>query len=171
MYTAIGFLVTFILGLLITPLTTPAQPLGKMPRVAMLDPTPQQHPAPCIFSFQQGMRELGYVEGQNILFDSRYGEGQLDRLPVLARELIQRGPDVIWTHSEPAAAAAKQATTTIPIVAGVAIDLVERGLSESLARPGGNLTGLELRSGRTGGQAPAAAQGDGADDRPRGDPG
>ena len=71
------------------------------------------------------MRNLGYVEGKTIVFDYRYGEGQTDRLPALARELVQRTPDLLWTHSNPGALAAKQATTTIPIVVGVAIDLVE----------------------------------------------
>jgi len=144
-YSAIGFLATFTLSLLTAPLGTTAQPLGKIARVGVLEPTPQQHPAPCIFAFQQGLRDLGYVEGQTILFDYRYGEGQPDRLPGLARELIQRAPDVLWTHSNPGALALKQATTTVPIVVGVAIDLVEMGLAKSLPRPGGNLTGLEVR--------------------------
>src|SRR5436309_1557001 len=144
-YSAVGFLVTFTLSLLTAPLAATAQPRGKIARVGVLEPTPQQHPAPCIFAFQQGLRDLGYVEGQTVLFDYRYGEGQADRLPALARELIQRTPDVLWTHSNPGALAAKQATTTIPIVVGVATDLVAMGLTESLPRPGGNLTGLELR--------------------------
>jgi len=144
-YSAIGLLVTLALNLLAIPHATTAQPLGKIPRVGVLEPTPQQRPAPCLPAFQQGMRNLGYVEGQTIVFDYRYGEGQTDRLPALARELVQRTPDLLWTHSNPGALAAKQATTTIPIVVGVAIDLVEIGLTESIARPGGNLTGLELR--------------------------
>ena len=144
-YSTVGLLVTLTLSLLAVPLATTPQPLGKIPRVGVLEPTPQHRPAPCIFAFQQGLRDLGYVEGQTILFDYRYGEGQNDRLPALARELIQHTPDVLWTHSNPGALAAKQATTTIPIVVGVAIDLIEKGLAESLPRPGGNLTGLELR--------------------------
>jgi putative tryptophan/tyrosine transport system substrate-binding protein len=141
----IGLAVVLALGLAHAPLAVEGQPATKIARVGVLEPTPQQHPAPCIFALQQGLRDLGYVEGQTILFAYRYGEGQNDRLPALARELIQHKPDVLWTHSNPGALAAKQATTTIPIVVGVAIDLVERGLTESLARPGGNLTGLELR--------------------------
>lgn len=144
-YSAVGFLVTLTLSLLAAPLVTTAQPRGKIPRVGVLEPTPQQYPAPCIFAFQQGLRDLGYVEGQTILLDYRYAEGRPDRLPALAAELVRRTPDVLWMHSNPAAQAAKQATTTIPIVVGVAIDLVEQGLAESLARPGGNLTGLEIR--------------------------
>lgn len=144
-YSAIGLLVTLALSLFAVPHATTAQPPGKISRVGVLEPTPQQRPAPCMLAFQQGMRDLGYVEGQTIVFDSRFGEGQTDRLPALARELVQRGPDILWTHSNPGALAAKQATTSIPIVVGVAIDLVEIGLTESIARPGGNLTGLELR--------------------------
>jgi putative ABC transport system substrate-binding protein len=142
---AVGCLVTLTLSLLVAPLATQAQPRGKIPRVGVLEPTPQQRPAPCVFAFQQGLRDLGYVEGQNILLAYRYAEDQPDRLPALAAELVRLTPDVIWTHADYSALAAKQATTTIPIVVGVAIDLVEQGLAESLARPGGNLTGLEIR--------------------------
>jgi putative ABC transport system substrate-binding protein len=96
-------------------------------------------------NFRRSLRDLGYVDGQNILLDYRYAESQPDRLPALAAELVRRAPDVLWTHSDAAAQAAKQATTTIPIVVGLAMDLVQLGLVTSLARPGGNLTGLDLR--------------------------
>jgi putative ABC transport system substrate-binding protein len=135
--------VTLTLSLLAVPFTTPAQPRGKIPRVAVLDTGSHERPSPCLFPFQQGLRDLGYVEGQTILFDYRYGEGHVDRLPALAAELVQRTPDVFWTVSDPAAWAAKRATTTIPIVVGVSDGLVEQGLVASVARPGGNLTGLE----------------------------
>jgi putative ABC transport system substrate-binding protein len=144
-YSAVGCLVTLTLSLLAVPLATTAQPRGKPPRIGVLEPGPQARPAPCLFAFQQGLRDLGYVEGQNILLDYRYAEDQPDRLPALAAELVQLAPDVIWLHSDFAAWAAKQATTTIPIVFGVALKPVERGLVASLARPGGNLTGLETR--------------------------
>jgi len=91
------------------------------------------------------LRDLGYVEGQNILIDSRYAEGQSDQLPALAADLVRGAPAVIWTHSSVAVRALKQATTTIPIVVGVASELETRGLVESLVQPGGNLTGLESR--------------------------
>jgi putative ABC transport system substrate-binding protein len=94
-------------------------------------------------AFQQGLRDLGYVEGQSLLLDYRYSEGHVDRLPALAAELVQRTPDVLWTNSDPAAWAAKRATTTIPIVVGVSDGLVDQGLVASVAHPGGNLTGLE----------------------------
>ena len=72
----LGCLVMLILSLLVAPLATTAQPRGKIPRVAVLEPTSQAHPAPCLFAFQQGLRDLGYVEGQTILLDYRYGEGK-----------------------------------------------------------------------------------------------
>ena len=139
----IGCLVTLTLSLLAAPCTIPAQPRGKIPRVAVLDPTSHERPSPGLLAFQQGLRDLGYVEGQTILLDYRYGEGHVDRLPALAAELVQLAPDVLWTASDPAAWAAKRATTTIPIVVGVSDGLVEQGLVASHARPGGNLTGLE----------------------------
>jgi putative tryptophan/tyrosine transport system substrate-binding protein len=141
---AVGFIVTLTLSLLAAPLATTAQPRGNIPRVGVLEPTSQVRPAPCIFAFQQGLRDLGYVEGQTLLLDYRYGEGHADRLPALAAELVQLAPDVIWLHSDPAAWAAKRATTSIPIVIGVSVGLVEQRLVASLAQPGGNLTGLEL---------------------------
>jgi len=144
-YSTVGCIVALTLSLLAAPLATTAQVRGKIPRIGVLEPTSQEHPAPCLFAFQQGLRDLGYVEGQNIRLDYRYGEGQADRLPALAAELVQLAPDVLWLHSDAAAWAAKRATTTIPIVAGAVIGgLVEQGLVASVARPEGNLTGLEL---------------------------
>jgi putative ABC transport system substrate-binding protein len=143
-YRTIWCLVTLTLHLLAAPRTTTAQPQGKIPRIGVLEPTSQARPAPCLFAFQQGLRDLGYVEGHTILLEYRYGEGHTDRLPALAAELVQRTPDVLWLHSDAAAWAAKRATTTIPIVIGVSVGLVEQGLVASLAQPGGNLTGLEL---------------------------
>jgi putative ABC transport system substrate-binding protein len=117
------------------PLTAQTQVREKIPRVGVLEPGSQQHPFPCLPAFQQGLRYLGYLEGHNIFLEYRYAENQPDRLPALAAELVQRQPDAIWTSSSSAAQALKQATTTIPIVVGVAVDLVEQGLVESLARP------------------------------------
>jgi putative tryptophan/tyrosine transport system substrate-binding protein len=151
-YSAVGFLVTLTLSHLVAPLVTTAQPRGKIPRVGVLEPTSQQRPAPCIFAFQQGLRDLGYVEGQTIRLDYRYAEEHPDRLPALLAELVQLAPDVIWLHSGPAAWAAKRATTTIPIVVGIAADLGEQGIVASLARPGGNLTGLEQRTAELAGK-------------------
>src|SRR5439155_23697485 len=121
------------------------QPMVKHPRIGLLDPCYSKAPKPSLRYFHQGLRDLGYVEGHTIHFAYRYGEDHADRLPPLAAELVQLAPDLIWLHSTQAVVAAKQATTTIPIVIAVASNLVERGLVASLARPGGNLTGLDNR--------------------------
>jgi putative tryptophan/tyrosine transport system substrate-binding protein len=139
----IGFLVILALGFLIALPTAEAQRLGNIPLVGVLEPNPST--TPCFAAFQQGLRDLGYVEGQNIQFEYRYAANVVDRLPALAAELVQRTPDVIWTHSPAAALATKQAITTIPVVIGVSEGLLELGVVESLARPGGNLTGLDTQ--------------------------
>jgi putative ABC transport system substrate-binding protein len=94
-------------------------------------------------AFKKGLREVGYVEGQNIGIEVRSAEGKPDRLPTVASELVRLKVDVILTSTTPAIQAAKQATTTIPIVA-ISTDPVGSGLVASLARPGGNITGLSL---------------------------
>jgi putative ABC transport system substrate-binding protein len=142
---AIALIVILALTILAVPLAATAQPRGKIPRVGVLEPASPQtaDPRGCHQGFRQGLRDLGYVEGQNVLLDSRYAEEQPDRLPALATELVQRTPDVLWTHSNLAAHAAQQATTTIPIVVGMGSFDAAPGLVESLARPSGNLTGLD----------------------------
>jgi putative tryptophan/tyrosine transport system substrate-binding protein len=97
-------------------------------------------------ALQEGMRDLGYIDGQSIVIDYRYAGGKSELLPGLAMELVSLKPDVIFTHTAPGVLAAKKATSSIPIVCGAAGDLVERGIIESLARPGGNVTGLTLIS-------------------------
>jgi len=92
--------------------------------------------------FRDGLRELGYVEGQSIKFEFRSDEGQVNRLPELAADLVRLKVDLIVTWFTPAARAAKQATREIPIVMALAGNPVETGLVESLARPGGNVTGM-----------------------------
>jgi putative ABC transport system substrate-binding protein len=136
---AVGVIVTLILGMLAAPLAAKAQPARKIPRIGVLSPASPPHPS--IDAFRQGLRDLGYVEGQTVLLEYRYAAWQLDRLPALAAELVQLTPDVIFTYTTNGALAAKQATTTIPIVVGSAGDMVARGIVESLARPGGNITG------------------------------
>src|SRR2546422_2491582 len=142
---ALRCIMILALSLLAVPPLATAQPQGTLPRIGVLEPGPSQAPTPCLQAFQQGLRDLGYVEGHTIHFAYRYGEDHADRLPALAAELVQLAPDLIWLHSTQAVVAAKQATTTIPIVIGTASNLVERGLVASLARPGGNLTGLDSR--------------------------
>ena len=97
---------------------------------------------PTIEAFRQGLRELGYIEGQNISVEYRFAEGKDDRYAILAAELVSLGVDLIVTQGTQATVAAKQATSTIPIVVGGAGDLVGEGLVASLARPGGNVTGF-----------------------------
>jgi putative tryptophan/tyrosine transport system substrate-binding protein len=99
-------------------------------------------PSPNLESFRQGLRALGYIEGKNIEIESRYAEGKLDRLPSLVAELVQLKVDVFIIGTLVAIRAVKQATTTIPIVMVLSVDPVATGLVDSLARPGGNITGL-----------------------------
>jgi ABC-type uncharacterized transport system substrate-binding protein len=123
---------------------TEAQQSTKVPRIGVLVPT-----SPSIFSsrleaFRQGLRDLGYVEGKGISIEYRYAEGKLDRLPHFAAELVHLKVDVILTAGEFGAVAAKNATSTIPIVFAVTEDAVESGLVSRLARPGGNVTAADL---------------------------
>jgi putative tryptophan/tyrosine transport system substrate-binding protein len=123
------------------PLTVHAQKLGRNPRIGYLSPArlPQ-----LLQALHDGLHELGYVEGQNIAFDYRFAEGQAKTLDELAAQLVQLGPDVIVTVASGAAFAAKRATTTIPIVMATVGEPVGIGLVASLARPGGNITGVTL---------------------------
>jgi putative ABC transport system substrate-binding protein len=143
----IGLGVILVLGILSTPLSAKAQQPAKIPRIGVLSvlpaPTPSA-PPPTLEAFRQGLRELGYVEGQNIAIEYRYAEGKFERLPDLAAELVRLKVDVIVTHTDPAIRAAKQATSQIPIVMAVVGDPVVTGLAASLARPGGNITGLSF---------------------------
>ena len=137
-------IVTIALGVLLgAPLTTVGQPREKVPRVGVLEPG-RAPGGGCVAGFQQGLRELGYIDGMTITLDYRFADENPGRIPVLAAELVRQRPAVLWTHSPQGARGAKQTSSTIPIVIGVAGDLVEQGLAASLARPGGNITGCEL---------------------------
>jgi putative ABC transport system substrate-binding protein len=122
---------------------TQAQQAGRVPRIGFLsgsgDPS---KPGPLVEAFRQGLRDLGYIEGKNILLEYRYVQGKRDRVPGLVAELVQLKVDTIVVGTLPGVRAAKQATTTIPIVMALAVDPVATGIVDSLARPGGNITGL-----------------------------
>jgi putative ABC transport system substrate-binding protein len=122
------------------PLSAIAQPSGKISRIAVLGVTSAADYTLQIEAMRQGFRDLGYVEGRNIVIDYRWAEGRIDRLPALAAELIRLQPDVIVT-SGPGTRVLKQATTTIPIVMAVSSDAVASGLVVGLSQPGGNITG------------------------------
>jgi len=113
-----------------------------MPVIGYLPTGRHTAPNALMSAFRQGLNENGYIEGQNVAIDFRPGEGRYDRLPALATDLVDRKIDVIAAFSIPAALAAKNATSTIPIVFSIGADPVEFGLVNSLARPGGNLTGI-----------------------------
>ncbi len=129
------------LALLGAPLPAGAQSgSGKVPRVGLLGVTSAAGYARQVEAMRQGFRNLGYVEGQNILIEYRWADGRYDRLPTLAAELIRLQPDVLLT-SGPGTRVLKEATTRIPIVMAAGGDAVADGLVASLARPGGNITG------------------------------
>ncbi len=142
---AIGLIGILVLGLLVGPLLAEAQKAGKVYRIGYIQvgkgsPTTR----PGNIAFRQGLRELGYVEGQNFVMEYRVAERKYERLPDLAAELVRLKVDVIVTSgSTRAIRAAQRATRTIPIVfVGTPRDPVKRGFVASLARPGGNITGL-----------------------------
>ena len=119
-----------------------AQQPKRIFRIGFLGATSLSGYAPMLEAFRQGLRELGYVEGKNIIIEYRWAEGRYDRLPDLAAELVRLKPDLLLTHGTTGTRAAKQASTTIPIVTAIVGDAVAGGLVASLAHPGGNLTGL-----------------------------
>jgi len=127
--------ITLVGGAAAWPLAARAQQPAKIPRIGIIDDSPIWN------AFRHGLRDLGYLEGQNIVFDYRYAGGLPDRLAWVAVELIHRPVDLIATFGTPPTLAAKQATTTIPIVMMGVGDPVGSGLVSSLARPGGNITG------------------------------
>jgi putative ABC transport system substrate-binding protein len=118
----------------------------KVPRIGLLFPGSLSYGTPNIEAFRQGLRELGYVEGKNIMVEYRVAAGKLDRYSQLAAELVNLKLDVIVTASTPAIKALQNATSTIPIVMAAAADPVRTGLIASLANPGRNITGLSMRS-------------------------
>jgi putative tryptophan/tyrosine transport system substrate-binding protein len=136
------FWVALCVLLLALGLSAEAQQPKKIPRIGMLGIVSASAAAGRIEAFRQGLRELGYVEGKNIVIEYRSAEGKLESLPALAAELVRLKVDVIITRGSPPTRSAKEATNTIPIVMGWDYDPVGNGFVASLARPGGNITGL-----------------------------
>ena len=139
----IGFAVVLAVSLFGAPLAVEAQQLGRVPRIGFLSyGAPTTIASPEREAFLQGLRALGWIEGQTVTIEYRWAEGNPQRLPALARDLIQLNVDVIVTSGTGAIRAAKEASSTIPIVFVVLTDPVSRGLVKGFAHPGGNLTGL-----------------------------
>src|SRR5262245_2984693 len=134
--------ITLLGGAAAWPLAVHAQQPGKIPRIGIIGPAFDD--APRWNAFRHGLRDLGYLEGQNVAFDYAYGDGVPERLAEAAAALVRRPVDVIVTYGTPATFAAKQSTTTIPIVMISIGDPVRAGLVPSLARPGGNITATSV---------------------------
>jgi putative ABC transport system substrate-binding protein len=140
----IRFIVAIALGLLVAPLAAAAPPPGKVARIAFLSagsPARPSMPTAILDAFRQGLQELGWRYGQNLVVDYRWAEWRFERLPALATELAQRPVDLIVVASGLELLAAQQATSTIPIVMVLSLDAVEQGFVASLAQPGANVTG------------------------------
>jgi len=137
---------TFLAGtgavLLATPLAAEAQPRGKVYRIGVLEVVSVTSNTINLAAFREGLKELGYADGQNFVIEYRSADGRPERFPDLVEELVRLKVDVILTRGTPAALAAKRATTTIPIVMASSGDPLATGLVASLAHPGGNVTGL-----------------------------
>ena len=134
--------VVALLSIGVAPLTSFAQqPSAKVARIGFLGSNSPSDSAWRVDALRAGLRDLGYVEGKNLVIELRWAESRYERLPELAVELVRLKVDVIVTHGIPGSLAAKRATTTIPIVMAAVVDPVAMGLAASLARPGGNITG------------------------------
>src|SRR6185503_6377530 len=143
-------LIAFGAGAVAVSFRLPAQP-AKIPLVAYMSPVvPQNNTDLRLEAFVLGMRDLGYVPGKNLRLEVRWGEGKLERMPAIAAELVRLKPDVLVAASSPSILAARDATRTIPIVMPVSSDPVGDGIVASLARPGGNITGLSLMAPELG---------------------
>ena len=129
--------------LLVAPVPAGGQAPSKVPRIGLLSPFSASDTKAWHQAFRQGLRELGWVDGQNIAFEYRYAEGRIDRLGAHAADLVRLKVDLIFVDTTSPALAAKKATSTIPIVMAAASEAVASGLVASLAQPGGNVTGLD----------------------------
>ncbi|MBI3373142.1 MAG: ABC transporter substrate-binding protein [Betaproteobacteria bacterium] len=138
-------LIALAAGALAVPFVSLAQQQGKIRRIGFLAVRSRSTPSnrdPYYDAFAQAIRELGYVEGKNLVIEWRFADGKYERLPALAVELVQLNVEVIVSHSDTAVEALQRATSTIPIVTAAVADPVGSGIAVSLARPGGNITGL-----------------------------
>jgi putative ABC transport system substrate-binding protein len=126
------------------PLATRAQQGERVRRIGFLGLVSAPSHISRVAALRAGLRDLGWIEGKNIVIEFRWAEGKYDRLPALAAELVQLNPDVLVTHGSSGALAAKKTTSTVPIVITAVADMLALGLVESLSRPGGNVTGLSF---------------------------
>ncbi len=138
----VAIIITFVLGILAGPPVPHAQQATRVARIGWLGFPTREVAEPVVQAFRRGLKDLGWVEGQNIVIEWRFAGGRAERLPELAAELVGLRVDLIVVPNTPTALAAKNATKTIPIVTGAVGDPVGLGLVASLARPGGNITGL-----------------------------
>ena len=137
-----GLTVIVGLGILLATLAAEAQSTSKVSRIGMLWLGSQEAVQPFITMYEQSLRQLGYSVGQSLVLEQRFANGQGERLPALAAELVRLNVDLIAVGPNPMIEAARRATTTIPIVMAYGSDPVGQGYVASLARPGGNITGL-----------------------------
>lgn len=145
------YVLALLAGALAAPLASFAQQPTKIPRIGFLHPAPPGGvPGMRLEDFRAALHELGYVEGKNVQLEVRWGNGEFERLPALAAELVQLKVDVIVAAASPSVLAARKATSTIPIVMPVSSDPVGDGLVASLAHPGGNITGLSMMAPELG---------------------
>ncbi len=148
----VRLVVMLALVILTAPLIAEAQQPKNVPRIGLLITNSRSSESTSIEAFHRGLQELGYVEGQNIVIEYRYADGKLDQLPQFAAELVRLNVEVIVTSGSPPTHAAQQATKTIPIVMAVVGDPIEAGFVASLAKPGGNITGLTVMSRQLSGK-------------------
>jgi putative tryptophan/tyrosine transport system substrate-binding protein len=135
------------LGFLAAPLDAQAQPAARAYRIGFVSPQSASPTNTQLEALRQGLRKLGYVEGKNVVIEARFAEGYVERLPALVAELIQLNVDVLLAGSPAGAVAARKAGTSIPIVFAGVLDPVASGIVASLARPGGNITGVAAGAG------------------------
>jgi len=142
----------FLMAVLLCSVDLSNAQLQRIPRIGVLVNGTSASGKSTIDVFREGLHDLGYIEGKNVSIDYRYGEGNLEKLPELAHDLVQSKVDVIWSQATPGTVAAKKATNSIPIVFTGVGDPVASGLVKSFAKPGGNVTGVSILSPELGGK-------------------